>query len=215
MKPSTASPPRHESASAPALNHNHRHPFFQARRQPHQHGATAASESALDVTAAEKREHHHHPRDVENAVGGNVPPSLPASPVAVVPGPGDPAHPSNDGESSHDDDEVRSRWRQREREREPTWRERTRASKGDRCHHVKGWGSKARRGETRRATPSVALPFFSSSLLSLSPPLSPLSPTNQPPERTNKNSTSTTPTAPPGSAPPSWEPTTGSFPPRL
>ena len=127
MKPSTASPPRHESASAPALNHNHRHPFFQARRQPHQHGATAASESALDVTAAEKREHHHHPRDVENAVGGNVPPSLPASPVAVVPGPGDPAHPSNDGESSHDDDEVRSRWRQREREREPTWRESGRA----------------------------------------------------------------------------------------
>lgn len=71
---------------------------------------------------------------------------------------------------------------ERERERADVERERTRASKGDRCHHVKGWGSKARRGETKRATPPVALPFFSFiSLTSSFPSLA-----NQPTNRTNK-----------------------------
>lgn len=95
-----SSPQRHESASAPALNH--RHPFLQARRQPHQHGPSSeANASALDVTAAEKRAHQHH--DIEQAAG--VAPSPPAS-VAVVPAPGDPAHPLTDGESHENDDEV-------------------------------------------------------------------------------------------------------------
>ena len=101
-------PPRHESASAPARSH--RHPFLQARRQPHQH-APAGHEagdnaSALDVTAAEKRQHHHHV-DVEGGGGAPSMPS-PASPLVVAPAPGDPAHPLNDGESHEGDDEVRS-----------------------------------------------------------------------------------------------------------
>ena len=98
-------PPRHESASAPARSH--RHPFLQARRQPHQH-APAGHEagdnaSALDVTAAEKRQHHHHV-DVEGGGGAPSMPSL-ASPLVVAPAPGDPAHPLNDGESHEGDDE--------------------------------------------------------------------------------------------------------------
>ena len=108
MKPSTtSSSPQRESAASGAPPLNHRHPFLQSRRQPHVHGA--ASESALDVTAAEKREHHHHHHnDVENATA----PTPPAS-VAVAPAPaGDPAHPSNDGESREDDDDEvrRSFW---------------------------------------------------------------------------------------------------------
>ena len=91
------SPPTRNEA--PALNH--RHPFVQSRRQPHVHGA---SSEALDVTAAEKREHAGHHHDVEHATSGV--PSPPAS-VAVSPAPGDPAHPSNDEESHEDVDEVR------------------------------------------------------------------------------------------------------------
>ena len=74
---------------------------------------------------------------------------------------------------------------ERERERADVERERTRASKGDRCHHVKGWGSKARRGETRRATPvgrsALFLVFSFISLTSSFPSLA-----NQPTNRTNK-----------------------------
>ena len=108
MKPtSSSSPQRHESASAPAVNH--RHPFLQSRRQPHQHGGPPSetgggNASALDVTAAEKSEHHPHAAaDVENAAGASSPPAS----VVVAPAPGDPARPSTDGESHTDDDEVR------------------------------------------------------------------------------------------------------------
>lgn len=68
-----------------------------------------------------------------------------------------------------------------------------------------------KQGETRRDEASDpvgrSLVFSFISLTSSFPSLA-----NQPTERTNKNSTSTTPTAPPGSAPPSWEPTTASSP---
>jgi len=93
----SSSPQRQEGGPAAV---NHRHPFLQSRRQPHQHGA-AASESALDVTAEERRERHlHHQGDVESVL---APP-----PASVAPSPGgDPAQPSQGGDSHADDDEVR------------------------------------------------------------------------------------------------------------
>lgn len=120
MTKSSTTTPRPESASAPALNH--RHPFLQERRQPHQHAPGAGHEaSALDVTAAEKREHHH--RQQHDVEGGAAAPSLPSPSVVVAPAPGDPAHPSNDGESREDDDEVRCSSVLRNREKDNGERE--------------------------------------------------------------------------------------------
>lgn len=180
---------RHESASTPAFR-NHRHPFLQDRRTPHEHGGGPASPngSALDVTAAERREQHErHANDVEAASSG-------AGATAVAPSPsraGVPAvaMPSTDGgaeeESSRsDDDEVREEER-KEKKKKTVF------------------------PSLSTSTTDVVV-VFRLTFDPRPPTLFSPHPLLFPARNTNNNSTSTTPTAPPGSAPPSWEPTTAS-----